>query len=240
MHSQNPLILNYPDSRTTRSRRRHLCVALVLGFSVLTLAACENLPILSRVQRAFDFAVFGQPDFPMTRAYVDSLPYASIRAKLGRSGKVLMILGRYDGNDLHWISADNSVITTRHGRIVKTLGLKYDLNETRFPDADPIASGAQDLEHVTSYARLVDFANEKRYGVLVVSTFNLVGSERIEILDQAHDTLLFREKVRVDQLDWTYENLFWLDTKTGYVWRSIQYFSPELPPIEMDILKPAA
>ena len=244
MHSQNPLLHLRPEWRTVWWRRRSIRTAFILGISMLILSGCENFPILSRVHQAVDFALSGQPDVPLTRARIDSLPYASIRAKMGRSGKLLMILGRYDKDELHWVSSDHAIIATRHGRIVKTVGLKFDLIETRFPDADPIATSTQNLNQMASdemapYTRLVDLANEQRYGVPAVSTLRLVGPERIEVLERSHDTLMFKETVSVDQLDWSYENRFWLDAKTGFVWRSIQYFSPALPPVEIEVLKPA-
>lgn len=220
------------------SHRRKIAVGLsVCLLSVPT--ACSNFPVLNRVQNALDFALFGQPDAPVTRTDIDKLPYASIRARLGRSGKVVMVLGRYDGNDLHWISADSAVITTRHGRIVKTVGLKSDLRNTRFPNVDPIASGAHKLNQPVTHIRVIDFKLGNRFGISVESTMTPAGRERIQILEKHYDTLVIKEKNKIDQLDWSHVNTFWVDAHTGFIWRSIQHYSPDLPPIEIDVLKPA-
>jgi hypothetical protein len=230
-HLTQPMVA---ASRRWRKTAGWLSVCLL---TVLT--GCDHFPVLNRAHTAFDFAMFGQPDVPISRVDIDKLPYASIRAKMGRSGKVLMILGRYDGNDLHWISADNAVIATRNGRIVKTVGLKNDIRETRFPDPDPIALGAHKLTQPAIHIRLVDFLAEQHFSVIVKSVLQRTRRENITILEREYDTFVIREDNEVEQLGWSYTNVFWVDADTGFVWRSIQYFSPSLPPIEIDILKPA-
>jgi hypothetical protein len=49
-----------------------------------------------------------------------------------------------------------------------------------------------------------------------------------------------REDTNVPLLDWKFSNTFWVDTVSGIAWRSEQHFAPGLPPLEIEVLKPAA
>ena len=58
--------------------------------------------------------------------------------------------------------------------------------------------------------------------------------------ERRYKTRVIRESVVVEDLDWSFENTFWVDIRSGFAWKSVQHISPELPPIEIEILKPAA
>lgn len=212
-----------------------LIAALVLAFG-----ACSNLPVLSSVEKAAEFALFGQPDVPLQRSAIEKLPYASIRAKMGKSGHVLMVLGRYDGTDLHWISADKVALVTRGGRLVKSAGLPENLKYTGFAGDDPVSGGLHRLRERVALRRVVDIDAGSRYGLAVTSTLEPLGSELIEILERSYETVVVRETNVIELLNWEFQNFYWADAKTGFVWKSIQYTTPGLPPVEIEILKPAA
>ncbi len=216
--------------------RRHVLVTA----SALAVTACESLPSFDSARRAFDFALYGQPDVPLERSRVDTLPYASIRAKMGHSGRVLMILGRYEGRDLHWISADNVALVTRGGRLVKTAGLPLNLKETVLLGADPVAGALNRLNGGAALRRVVDLDFEGRYGVPIDAEITPLGFASIEILERRYDTVVVREDNVAATLDWSFTNYFWAERTTGFVWRSFQHFSPDLPAVEIEVLKPAA
>ena len=72
--------------------------------AALALSGCAVPPVFANMGTALRTTVVGLPDAPITSQYVDNLPYASISAKIGRGQRSLVVLARYDGPDLHWIS----------------------------------------------------------------------------------------------------------------------------------------
>lgn len=151
-----------------------------------------------------------------------------------------MILGRYEGTDLHWISADNIALVTRAGRLVKTAGLPENLRETVMLGPDPVAGTLHRLDEAATARRLVDLDFESRFGVPVEARLESLGYATIEILERRYDTVVVREDNVAALLDWSFTNYFWVDRGSGFAWRSIQHFTPDLPPVEIEVLKPAA
>jgi len=181
----------------------------------------------------------GLPDAPVTRDQISKLPYATVRAKIGRGQRSVLVLRRYDGGDLVWVSSDSVAFATRRGRLVKTAGLPADLKRTEFVEPDPVATGLQELEGDSKIGRFIDLEPGAHYGIPVESTFARAGEETIEILERTYDTILVNERNVAPLLEWEFENQYWVAKDSGFVWRSMQHFAPGWPPIELEILKPA-
>jgi len=230
--------LNAPDraARLSSAARR---VILPLSLA-LVLEGCGGPGIIQSATETLRLAWSGAPDVPLTREKVDALPYASIRARFGKGPRSFLVLGRYAGEELHWVSADRAVIATRHGRVVRTVGFGTDLRETRDVNPDPVATGLQHVTAGAEHLRLVDIRPGDHFQVPVHSAFTPEGLTTVEILGNRYDLLQVREQNRADGLDWTFDNLYWVDAATGFVWRSLQHFAPGLPPVEIEILKEAA
>jgi hypothetical protein len=131
-------------------------------------------------------------------------------------------------------------LATRKGRIVKSAGLPETLANTIFVGPDPIITrGANQWDAPVPARRFVDIEPGAHYGITIASTIERIGVEEIEILGRRHQTILLRERAYAAHLDWSFENYFWLDMETGFVWKSIQHVTPSLPPIEIETLKPA-
>ena len=64
--------------------------------------------------------------------------------------------------------------------------------------------------------------------------------ETIEILGRTHATVRLVESGVSPQLDWRFTNTWWVDAETGFVWKSLQAVTPEMPVFELAVLKPAA
>lgn len=205
-----------------------------------SLGGCVD-PILPSLYRDVERAFKQPPPLALTREDINRIPYASILVRVGKGPENMLILARYDGKDLHWVSTDFAVLVTRGGRLVRTVGFAQDLLETRFFGADPLSRVPQDPEAAMAPARRrIDIRPPDRYGVLVESRLRHLGDERIEIKELVLDTALYAESNRAGGLDWTFENHYWADRRTGVIWRSVQHAAPSLPPIDIRILKPAA
>jgi len=217
------------------SRRR---VLAIIGASAVT--GCQQNQFMPSVVETARFAWQGPSEVPLTRTQIAEMPYATMRAKFAKNSGALLVLGRYDGEDLHWISANRAVLVSRHGRLVKTVGLPKNLLATQAIGTDPVAAGLQRISGEVSAIRLIDIGPDNHFQVPIHSTYQRVQEETIDILELEFRTLHVQERSVARTLKWEFVNDFWADRHTGFIWRSIQHVAPDLPPIEMEVLKPAA
>ena len=192
-------------------------------------------PVFSNLGSAFSLALRGLPDATISPEYVAKLPYACIGAKIGRGQRSLLVLGRYDGEERHWISADRAVVVTRNGRVTRLFGVGSDLKETRDIEGDPVASATFNFDG--RHSRSVDLVTNNQFGIPVESTFELLGRQTISVLETQHDTVAVVEHCSARTVRWNFENQFWFDFDNGYVWKSVQHFVPERDPIEIEVFK---
>ena len=151
---------------------------------------------------------------------------------------MLLVLGRFDGPDLHWISADNTAVVTRNGRVTKTTQIGRDLLDTQGIEDDPVATGNMAFEG--THDRTVDLRDPSEvFGIPITSTFRIVARETIKILDREIDTLKVEERNIASTVRWKFKNMYWFDFESGFLWKSVQHFARNTQPIELDILKPA-
>lgn len=167
------------------------------------------------------------------------MPYAALWSRIGKGPRSMLVLAEQDGEELRWLSADKAMLVTRRGRIVRTAGLTGDLSGTRFPSGDVLGRVPPDLSGVP-FERLIDLKSQFRYGMPVLSRFASEGPETIEILERRHDTVRVIESCHCPQLDWHFRNIWWIDPQTGFVWKSLQWVTKEMPVFEVAVLKPAA
>ena len=66
----------------------------------------------------------------------------------------------------------------------------------------------------------------------------LVSGDKINVFESGRDVILVRESNVMTPEGWSFENLFWVDPQTGFVWRSVQHIAPGVAPIEIDVLRP--
>lgn len=228
----NPIPTRFLGTLLNSTTRRNLLVSGAAGLVV----GCTIPPTITNLVSAVDLVLRGVPDAPFTPEYIENLPYATLTAKIGKGQRVLLVLSEFDGPDLKWQSANNATLVTRGGRLIKTAGLDYNLRETQGIEDDPISS--RNLQFEGKFMRTVDI-QAGGYGIPIESTFNIIGQEKIKILNNERITIKIDEINSARSIRWKFKNTFWLDTDTGFVWKAIQHFNPLSPPIEIQITKPA-
>ena len=220
--------------------RRRLLVSVAVAVAAAG-SGCSHAPILELVAgTGKDVLDPGGPENRLTRERIDRIPYASLGVKIGDQPRAVLILSRYDRENLHWLSADRAALVTHGGRLIKTAGFPLNLTTTTFYDADPVRQGT--LHKISDGYRMirgVDLRPGNRVGVLINSTFRVDGRATIEIVESTFETVRITEINRARGLDWGFENTYWVDPESGFVWKSVQSFAPGLPPARIEVLRPA-
>ena len=178
--------------------------------------------------------ISGQGDM-ITRETAAQIPYASIGVQLGSSSQGLAVLGKGVGDDRYWYSGTRILFVTREGRLLETVGLPYDLThvDIRGPNGDWVAPGT--AEH---FSMVFDFQDLSVFNAVAECTDTDQGPETITILNTNIQTHHHVEDCNLDQLDWSFENDFWIDPKTGYVWQSVQHPHPRSSDLTITVFRP--
>lgn len=150
-----------------------------------------------------------------------------------------------DGS-LGWVSSDNKLFVTKSGRLYKTVGLENDLYLVASSRPDPLqkmVNAPDDIFNPDAMRWQYNAEWEKDYvsGYKMQAKFiSAAVQEKLLILDKSHDVILIDELVSVGQDQNSWHNYYWFEPSTGRVLKSQQQLGPDLPVIEMTILKPFA
>ena len=220
-------------------RSVHLTRRSILGAGLtLAVSGCDA-PILSNAGSLARGLIAGYPPLDLEREQISAIPYASMAARIGRGGpQSLLVLSRTEGRDLHWISTDQVVLVTRGGRLVKTYGFPVNLKETVQIGDDPVDKTLHRATGRETWTRRMVFDGPQRYEVDVDSTFHPLGRETIMVFEVELVVDVIAERNRARQVNWEFENLYWVDFGDGYVWQSSQHVSRTFDPIFSQVLKP--
>lgn len=210
---------------------------LAAGAAAVAAAGCSHTPTLQLVKDSFSLTGASASAYPRTREQVEAAPYAQLGARIGNGARGIMVLSAQQGDDLQWLSANRIMLVTRRGRIVKTVGLPTDLSGCALygPDLLDQYRFEAPAAPVAILRRSIDIG--AAFGISVQSKFTVEGDESITILDQTFDTVRIREDMESTDRKWRHPNRYWLSKRSALAWRSLQYVSPDMPPIEMEILK---
>ena len=195
--------------------------------------------MFQNVKDVVRMATSGAPDKPIDRQEIANLPYATIAAKIGKGQKAVLVLADNKLGEERWVATDGAILVTRDGRLMQTAGFDDNIRKTLSQMPDPLASGRTDLNGMTM-TRFLDMDLEGQFQTVPIrSTFEVIGPQRIEIEGLFFDTVLVREHNKSLTINWKFDNLYWLDPYNGFVWKSRQYFTRNLPPVVIEVLKPA-
>jgi hypothetical protein len=173
----------------------------------------------------------------VTREQAAAIPYASMGYSLDDGNQQLLVLGTDTGGELLWTGPSHAVIVTRDGRIVRTVGLGHDLaGLTMRNGVAPAPATAVNGPFTTT--RLEDFPELGIYGAQVSCRAHLAGQQKINILGQAITTNRVEEACQSTKPDWSFVDIYWVDTDNGLVWRSRQHIYPKGGEIETEIFRP--
>jgi hypothetical protein len=222
------------------SRRQVLGGLLVSG---VTGCASDSTSVLDLFSNTVKAKNRSPEEYPLSTEQIQQIPYATLGVRIGRLPRAVTVLATVKDQELQWVSADQASFYTGNGRLLHSHGLERDLGATRWltPGGDPLAAFARtgELPAPGTY-REIDLKHADEKAIAVESRYELGGDEVVTVLGQEHVTRRIDEVAVMPAWRWKTRNSFWLDPQSGRVWRSLQCYCPEMPPMEMVLLKPPA
>ncbi|MDX1303646.1 YjbF family lipoprotein [Photobacterium sp.] len=198
-------------------------------------------------------ALLGEKDIQLSAYDVEQLPYASIYAQIDNGPLAFMVLAFAESKhiidipsadyrsdvQLKWLSADRGMLVTEHGRVVKTHNLPQgNIVASHSNQPDPLALGLHLNSTPTSWQHTLDWQPGYHFGYQLNSQFEQQGAAVIMIKEKPVEVLHYIERVSVSSLGLSYDNDFWVHPYTGKVLKSRQKMAPDLPYVDITLLKP--
>jgi len=211
-------------------------------FLIQTLFACTSLnsariaPSMLGAYDSIKGALFGYTDPIINKEVINRIPYASALLKIGKGSNGLIILESANSDSYIWVSKDNVYLETKSGRIVQTEGLFNNLTNLTLPNQsfEEVLNGPNAaMDYFTYYS----YDHPYLLDLQVKVSIAIKGPQEVEILGEVKTLILIEESISNEEIRWSAKNLFWVDPKDHFVWKSIQHISPKLPSFTLQITK---
>ncbi|KJF85828.1 lipoprotein YmcC precursor [Photobacterium phosphoreum] len=225
---------------------------LLISATALFVSGCSQK--INSINDTVRVAVQGTADIHKSANTIAALPYASTYVRIDNQSQLFMVLALAESATgetittpssktspplLKWLASDHGMLVTQSGRIVKTVNLAAgNLSTTTSKTVDPLTLGLHLATTPTTWQRHIDWQPGYHNGYQLDSQFVFDQPEVLTINGKSVPVLRFSENVTIKQLDRHYSNTFWIEQRTGKVVKSQQYIAPDLPSVEMTILKP--
>jgi hypothetical protein len=217
------------------SHRSHTTLLIRAAVLVWPLAACSSdqqsdwgtvYTVLSQS--------FGGKSSDVKREEAAAIPFATIGVRVDGGPEGMLIMAGSNRQQKLWTSASHIVLETEGGRILRTAGLEYNRSDMR------IVRGANERPPIDGNVETVweeDFADQHLYSIPVTCRTTVRGTDSVSNFGRPVPTVRVDEDCRSEQIDWSFTNSYWISPHDGLVWRTIQYVSPKLGPLEIEILR---
>lgn len=216
--------------------RAFICVSLISG---CTLLDQNNIaPGYKEAYQSIRSLLSGNKDNEsITKDLISNIPYASAIVSIGKGQNALLILESVSSNEEYtWISSDGVYLVLKHGRIIRTAGLENNLIDT----VQPIKGFSDSMKHnETSYLKYLSYDEPELINLRVNVSLKFLKKEEIDLFTRTSELNLFQEEIKNEYLGWSETNKYWVDDNF-FVYKSIQYISPRLPPIYFEVTKKPA
>ena len=158
--------------------------------------------------------LIGVSDIEINEDLIKKTKYSFIKVKIGKSKVAILPLSEIENDVYTWVGSD-AVIFTKNGRIIKTIGLQYNLSMIN-KNNDEIFVNLHDPDAIIS--QKLELSSQD----LVIS-----GKNNYEEIKETFTT---------DQFKWSGVNTFIRDKKSGLVFKSTQEIHPRLNIISLDFV----
>lgn len=206
---------------------------VVLGMAMAGLTGCNSLS--GDALDTMKLAISG-PESAVTIDKVNAVNGPALSVRLGVAEALLVTNGSASGT-VEWYGI-TEMLLTQHGRVVQTAGLPADFNAPLTAN-DPFQLGLLNVADGTEVTRQVDYPARYLTGLRQHARYKRGPMEAVEYMGQRHELQRIDEHIRMPELDFKATNHYWVDPATGLVRRSTQHIAPDLPPLQLTLLKTA-
>jgi len=202
---------------------------IILSITIF-LQACSNIPF-PLYQRTYENLANGlllKDPIVIDQEYISSKSFDSIRVRFGRSSSIIMVLLNESNGIKEWISADKGRIFTFNGKIIKTSGLKNDIELLNFNNTL--------IEGPDSY--LVNYYDPILLNQLIKSNNRYLKTSSLKnIISSKQDVQvnIFEEITYNERINWKSKNKYYYDLE-GNIVRTEQYIHPFIQKISIDFI----
>ena len=210
---------------------------LILLLTLSLLYSCSTVPMNTATYKLVYAGIFGYEDINLDSNYIEQLPYSSMKVKIGKGPGGLAILESIDEDKETWVTSDEIFLIIKGGRIVGSYGLvETNLVDYRSKDTNFKLFIDSKQKEFTSF-RYLSYDKPEALNIRFKVTTTYKGVEPIKILDYKRELILIEETIENDYLNWKTTNKFWVDKDSGFVWKSIQTYAPNLPDFKIEVTK---
>tara|TARA_B110000003_G_C16595534_1_gene513511 strand:+ start:719 stop:1387 length:669 start_codon:yes stop_codon:yes gene_type:complete len=209
---------------------------------LLSLSSCSSFnqeriaPNYFNAYKALKDSIYGLEDYPISRALVDKIPYASIKVKVGKGGAGLMILEEINNDQFIYLSADGVRFVIKEGKITRSSGFKNNL--TRKEESSyTIKSFLESRLTKQDYVIYHSYDEPNLVDLKLNVSIKRKDIETHQILGISYDLIKVEEIIQSQYLGWKRMNIYWVSSKDYFVWKSEQHLSPLLPIIKYEVTK---
>lgn len=230
---------------------RHGVRFVFIAMAAVILAACSSggdstserlAPILQ--DTIFGGPIFGEdkpaPKPPVfTRAQLNDVPFATIAVKDAEGNRSYVVPLADNGGYLMYQDAGRRGITMRGGLITATQGFFYNMSASQHAVEDPIVTPKPVAEWPARVFRNYQFSlrgGAKDFEITASCRFKFGPRERIEIVELFFDTVRITETC--SNTVRSFENTYWADPTSGFIWRSEQWVGPRQDSLNIEIIRP--
>ncbi|CAM3863551.1 YjbF family lipoprotein [Rheinheimera salexigens] len=213
------------------------CTALIFG-----LTGCAGT--YHSYKDTLKLAFTTQPDASLSYEEVTQAKFDFLYVSHGDRPQSVMALMFIEQGQLKWVSADEAMLITENGRIVKTLGFENDLLNVTAAISDPIINWQQ-ISQQTSWTRLVDWSAGE-YGYSVNSNFSVQTGHSLRFFQRDIAVTKVIEYLSYDsaanflRFDQNWQNIFWFDATSGALLQSQQQLAPFTEPMQLTFISEIA
>jgi len=207
--------------------------------AVLTLSACGS-PLGSIAQAALDRGDASGPNVPtVNRAAVEQADLAVIIVNAPAAGIATVTVAIQQRGDLIVYSSNENRGVVMHGGLVyATLGFGTNLQAVITQQDDPLVANLRPAAWPEQTMRRYQIAQRGvNFGEITANCSVQVGA--VQVIDVAgldREVAPIKETCQTDG-DLEFENVHFVDTATGQVWRSAQWTGPMQGILQIDIVE---
>lgn len=215
---------------------------LISIFLLSLVSACSGT--YHAYKTMYDVALSASEDIVLDHGTITSARHDYLYVRRGDRPQVALALRYIEQNQLKWMSADNSMLVTSAGRIIRTIGLENDLLHITNKTADPLQKPLA-ITSSSTWLRLADWSLAE-YGYQIRSQFHIESGHSLAFFGhelpviKVTETLRYENDANFVRFDGNWQNVFWLDAKTGEMLKTQQRLQPGTEEIELTFITEAA